>query len=304
MLEGVTFLHSRHIIHRNIKGSNVLLDGKGNVKLADFGLSETIQKIGSETDLKSAWGTVYYMAPEISWGQGYGQEADIWSLGCTVIEMLTGNPPQSHLELEEAGLILASRSIDIVATLLLNVSQDAKKFIMAALTWNPRQRPSSSVLQFYAFVANWFRENAPFPPAPVSDEVLLNSPAGLVQRNESSAKRSTESPCISPKRPKRTLQHLEVKVGAPEKEDLEGLAMEIVAEWKELGRRLLKNNEVVLCAIHHQNERLSEKAYKMLLKWKAAEGSDATFQVLHDALCHHLVNRRDLAEKYCVVKSD
>ncbi|XP_020606596.1 mitogen-activated protein kinase kinase kinase 2-like [Orbicella faveolata] len=43
MLEGVTFLHFRNIIHGDIKGSNVLLDGKGNVKLADFGLSETIQ---------------------------------------------------------------------------------------------------------------------------------------------------------------------------------------------------------------------------------------------------------------------
>jgi len=77
-----------------------------------------------------------------------------------------------------------------------------------------------------------------------------------------------------------------------------------VAEWKELGRRLLENSEAELYAIDHQNEKLSEKAYKMLLKWKAAKGSDATFQVLHDALCHGLVNRRDLAEEYCLVKND
>jgi len=46
------------------------------------------------------------------------------------------------------------------------------------------------------------------------------------------------------------------------------------------------------------------KAYKILLKWKAAEGSNATFQALHDALCHRLVNRPDLAQKYCLVKND
>jgi len=77
--------------------------------------------------------------------------------------------------------------------------------------------------------------------------------------------------------------------------------LKIVEEWKELGRRLLDNNEAELYAIDEENKKLSEKAYKMLLKWKAAKGSDATFQVLYDALCHHLVNRRDLAEKYCLV---
>ena len=77
--------------------------------------------------------------------------------------------------------------------------------------------------------------------------------------------------------------------------------MEIVEEWKELGRLLLDNNEAELYAIGEENKKLSEKAYKMLLKWKAAKGSGATFQVLNDALCHDSVNRRDLAEKYCLV---
>ena len=77
--------------------------------------------------------------------------------------------------------------------------------------------------------------------------------------------------------------------------------MEIVAEWTELGRRLLDNNEAELYAIDEEIKRLSEKAYKMLLKWKAAKGSGATFRVLYDALSHDLVNRQDLAEKYSVV---
>jgi len=155
MLEGVTFLHSQNITHRDIKGSNVLLDGKGNVKLADFELSKTIQKIGSETALKSARDTLYYMAPEIFGGQGYGREADIWSVGCTVIEMLTGKSPLSYLQTEVARSKLASGPIDIMTLVRLNVSQDAREFIVAALKWNPRQRPSSPELQRYAFVAKW-----------------------------------------------------------------------------------------------------------------------------------------------------
>ena len=74
---------------------------------------------------------------------------------------------------------------------------------------------------------------------------------------------------------------------------------------EELGRgTVLNNNEAEWCASHTHNEKLSEKAYKMLLKWKAAKGSDATIQVLHEALCRHLVNRRDLAEKCCLVNND
>jgi len=78
MLQGIEFLHSQNVIHRDIKGSNVLLDGEGNVKLADFGLSKMIQKVGSKTNLVSHCGTPYWMAPEIFWGEGYGRKADIW----------------------------------------------------------------------------------------------------------------------------------------------------------------------------------------------------------------------------------
>ena len=96
----------------------------------------------------------------------------------------------------------------------------------------------------------------------------------------------------------------EVKEGSPENDDLERLANRIINEWKKLGRRLLESDEALLDAVDMDNDKCCEKAYKMLLKWKTAKGSDATFQVLHVALCHHLVNRRDLAEKFCQVNDD
>ena len=95
-----------------------------------------------------------------------------------------------------------------------------------------------------------------------------------------------------------------VKEGSPENIDLERLAYKISNEWKTFGRRLLENDEALLNAVDKDNDKCSEKAYKMLLKWKAAKGSDATFRVLHEALCHDIVNRLDLAEKFCVVTDD
>ena len=95
-----------------------------------------------------------------------------------------------------------------------------------------------------------------------------------------------------------------VKEGSPDNDDLERLANQIINDWKKLGRRLLESDEALLDAVDKDNDKSSEKAYKMLLEWKAAKGSDATFRVLHDALCHDIVNRLDLAEKFCVVIDD
>ncbi|KAL9961838.1 hypothetical protein ACROYT_G030865 [Oculina patagonica] len=119
----------------------------------------------------------------------------------------------------------------------------------------------------------------------------------------SSVKRKRESPsCTCTKRSKHTSAHRAVKGGTPENDDLERLAKEVVKEWKVFGRRLLENDEAALDAIHKDNEECCEKAFKMLLKWKQAKGATgATFQVLHDALCHPLVDRKDLAEKFCLV---
>ena len=93
-----------------------------------------------------------------------------------------------------------------------------------------------------------------------------------------------------------------VKEGSPTDDYLEELAHEIINEWRNLGRRLLESGESSLDAIDKENPEYSEKAYQMLLKWKRAKGSHATYQVLHDALCHPFVDRRDLAEKFCLVK--
>ena len=91
-----------------------------------------------------------------------------------------------------------------------------------------------------------------------------------------------------------------VKEGTPgpSEEELETLSQKIAEGWKPLGRRL-GMDESKLTAFHKENEEHSEKAYQMLLFWKRREGSAASYQVLYHALCHWLVNRRDLAEEIC-----
>ncbi|KAM6957568.1 mitogen-activated protein kinase kinase kinase 3 isoform 2-T2 [Aplochiton taeniatus] len=99
ILEGMSYLHSNMIVHRDIKGANILRDSAGNVKLGDFGASKRLQTICmSGTDIRSVTGTPYWMSPEVISGEGYGRKADVWSLGCTVVEMLTEKPPWAEYE--------------------------------------------------------------------------------------------------------------------------------------------------------------------------------------------------------------
>lgn len=74
--------------------------------------------------------------------------------------------------------------------------------------------------------------------------------------------------------------------------------MKIGDTWINLGRRFFEKGK--LDGFHKDNEKLSEKAYAMLTEWSESRGSDATYLVLYQALCHKCVNRRDLAEEICL----
>ena len=86
-----------------------------------------------------------------------------------------------------------------------------------------------------------------------------------------------------------------VKQGVPSDEELEQLSLQL-ENWKELGRRL-KIEEKTLATIDDDCREKRKKIRRMLRHWKERDGSTATYKVLHDALCHQFVNRRDLAER-------
>ncbi|KAL6195120.1 hypothetical protein ACLB2K_030741 [Fragaria x ananassa] len=153
ILQGLKYLHDRHVIHRDIKCANLLVHANGSVKLADFGLAKSIKL----NNIKSCQGTVNWMAPEVVnlRGQGSGLPADIWSLGCTVLEMLTGLVPYHNLEYMEALWTIGKGQPPLVPDTL---SREAQDFVHLCLKVKPDDRPTAAQLLEHPFV------NKHFPP--------------------------------------------------------------------------------------------------------------------------------------------
>lgn len=100
ILDGLMYLHSEGILHRDLKADNILLDVDGTCKISDFGISKKTDNIYGDDPGNSMQGSVFWMAPEVirPEGQGYSAKIDIWSLGCVVLEMLAGRRPWSKEE--------------------------------------------------------------------------------------------------------------------------------------------------------------------------------------------------------------
>ena len=89
MILGLKELHDLKIVHRDIKCANIFLTKKGDLKLGDLNVS----KVAKRGMLSTQTGTPYYASPEVWKDKPYNQKSDIWSLGCVLYEMCTGNPP-------------------------------------------------------------------------------------------------------------------------------------------------------------------------------------------------------------------
>ncbi|RXN00126.1 Mitogen-activated protein kinase kinase kinase 2 [Acipenser ruthenus] len=150
ILEGVSYLHSNMIVHRDIKGANILRDSAGNVKLGDFGASRRLQTIClTGTGIKSVTGTPYWMSPEVISGEGYGRKADIWSVGCTVVEMLTQRPPWAEFEAMAAIFKIATQPTN--PQLPPHVSDHCRDFLKHIFV-EAKLRPSAEDLLRHTFV--------------------------------------------------------------------------------------------------------------------------------------------------------
>ncbi|XP_041102743.1 mitogen-activated protein kinase kinase kinase 3-like isoform X3 [Polyodon spathula] len=149
ILQGVFYLHSNMIVHRDIKGANILRDSSGNVKLGDFGASKRIQTICmSGSGMKSVTGTPYWMSPEVISGEGYGRKADVWSVGCTVVEMLTEKPPWAEYEAMAAIFKIATQPTK--PRLPEGVSDSCRDFLMQIFV-EEKRRPTAEELLGHSF---------------------------------------------------------------------------------------------------------------------------------------------------------
>ncbi|XP_077071304.1 uncharacterized protein map3k19 isoform X2 [Siphateles boraxobius] len=158
ILEGVAYLHANRVIHRDLKGNNIMLMPTGVIKLIDFGCARRLSclqtSIGSKSDLlKSVHGTPYWMAPEVISETGHGRKSDIWSIGCTVFEMATGKPPLAHMNKMAALFYIGARK-GLMPSLSDDYSTHAKHFVQACLTRDPRQRPSAEELLRHPFISH------------------------------------------------------------------------------------------------------------------------------------------------------
>ncbi len=90
MLEGLAYLHHRGVLHRDLKGSNILVNNQGELKLADFGLARFYHKHRTSLDYTNRVITLWYRPPELLLGgTAYGPAVDVWSAGCIMIEIFT-----------------------------------------------------------------------------------------------------------------------------------------------------------------------------------------------------------------------
>ncbi|KAI1819316.1 mitogen-activated protein kinase [Xylaria intraflava] len=156
ILEGLSYLHNRDIIHRDIKGANILVDNKGTIKISDFGISKKIEAsnilsgANNNRNRPSLQGSVFWMAPEVVKQTSYTRKADIWSLGCLVVEMMTGQHPFPDCSQLQA--IFKIGGGKAAPTIPDNASAEAVEFLSRTFEIDHNLRPSADDLRLSPFL--------------------------------------------------------------------------------------------------------------------------------------------------------
>jgi serine/threonine protein kinase len=152
VLNGLVFLHSQGVLHRDVKGANILTTKDGSVKLADFGVAMTISDDASSSNqVDTVVGSPYWMAPEIIEMQGPTAACDIWSLGCTIIELLTGKPP--YMELDPMAALFRIVQDDH-PPLPQGTSEALQNFLLQCFEKNPTSRSKATELIEHQWLRN------------------------------------------------------------------------------------------------------------------------------------------------------
>ncbi|KAF2846283.1 hypothetical protein T440DRAFT_231492 [Plenodomus tracheiphilus IPT5] len=168
VLHGLLYLHEQGVIHRDIKGANILTTKEGLVKLADFGVA-TKQ---SGLDQSSVVGTPYWMAPEVIELSGATTSSDIWSVGCTVIELIEGKPPYHKLQPMQALFRIVN---DEHPPIPGSASPLLREFLMECFQKNPTLRISAKRLLKHPWILSAKRTVPAVPTKPTEYQEAVKS---------------------------------------------------------------------------------------------------------------------------------
>ncbi|CAL4947947.1 unnamed protein product [Urochloa decumbens] len=152
VLRGLAYLHARSVVHGDVKPRNVVIGADGRAKLADFGCA----RVGGDGDSaarKVIGGTPAFMAPEVARGEEQGPAADVWALGCTVVEMATGRAPWSGGGDDLLAVLHRIGYTDAVPDVPSWLSADAKDFLSRCFARDAAERWTAAELLDHPFVA-------------------------------------------------------------------------------------------------------------------------------------------------------
>ena len=153
VLKGLNYIHNKCLIHRDIKGANILINEEGIVKIADFGVGA---QLINENNRKSKKGSPYWMSPQVALNLDYNEKTDIWSLGITCIELIEGDPPNSRLKprfaMEKIGKDPPSADKLFKGK---DYSEEFKDFVKKCLEVNQNKRPNAKELLKHDFILKY-----------------------------------------------------------------------------------------------------------------------------------------------------
>ena len=160
VLQGLIVIHNKNLIHRDVKGANILLSEEGFAKIGDFGVGVKLNK-DLDNFRKSKKGSPYWMSPQVVLNEGYSKGTDIWSLGITCLELINGEPPNSSLKPLEVMEKIGKKVINFEELFgeKKDLSEDFKNFIKRCLVIEEKERASAKELIKHNFIVKKAKTN-------------------------------------------------------------------------------------------------------------------------------------------------